>query len=211
MRVFIHPLAWWIPEGTYYKALKAEVVVVEGDVNELLWDLAIHRHAMQRVVDALWDLDTLPRKSQLHQLFYPMLRQYGFRAHVARNIYNYALALVESARSNGGKPKIMRLSVRLDYQDARVELDKGIAKVILRDKWYVLKLKHRRKYIEGFMNLRWKEVHVKYEDEKLFMSVVFEVKYKPYAPRGFTTMDVNLRMITTFNGSEVRRYRGKVH
>ncbi|MEM0062068.1 MAG: hypothetical protein QW200_04210 [Ignisphaera sp.] len=50
-------------------------------------------------------------------------------------MYNYALALVESARSNNGdKPRIRKLSARLDYQDARVELEKGVARVILRNK-----------------------------------------------------------------------------
>ena len=201
-------LARRIPEGTHYRALKAEVEVVEGSINDLLWDLAMHRHALQRVVDALWDLDELPKRSQLHQLFYPMLRNYGFRAHVAKNIYNYALALVKSARSNGGKkPQVRRFTARLDNHDAKVELDKGIVRIIIRDKWYTLKLRHRREYIERFIGLRWKEVHVKYEDKRLFVSIVFEVKYEPYAPRGFTAVDLNLRMITTYNGIEVRRYR----
>lgn len=67
--------------------------------------------------------------------FYPMLREYGFRTHVARNIYDQALAVVKSARSNsGGKPRIKGFSARLDYQDARVELDRGVVKVVLRDK-----------------------------------------------------------------------------
>lgn len=58
-----------------------------------------------------------------------MLRQYGFRAHVARNIYSNALAIVKSAKSNkGSKPQVRRLSARLDYQDARVELGKGLSK-----------------------------------------------------------------------------------
>mgnify|MGYP001773003934 CR=1 FL=1 len=155
MKASIHLTSRWMPEGTYYKALKAEAEVVEGDTSDLLWDLVIYRHALQRVVDALWDLDKIPRKSQLHQMFYPMLREYGFRAHVARNIYNYALALVNSARNNcGDKPRIRKLSARLDYQDARVELDKAIVKVVLRDKQYTLKLKHRREYIERFAGLK---------------------------------------------------------
>ena len=89
----------------------------------------------------------------------------------------------------------------------RVELERGIVKVILRDKWYVLRLKHRREYIERFIGLRWKEVHVKYEGKKLFVSIVFEMKYQPYMPRGFTAIDINLKTITTYNGIEVRRYR----
>ncbi|MEM0067367.1 MAG: hypothetical protein QW632_02965 [Ignisphaera sp.] len=48
--------------------------------------MTIYRYALQNVVDALRDLDKLPRKSQLHQMFYSMLREYGFRAHVARNV-----------------------------------------------------------------------------------------------------------------------------
>jgi len=114
------------------------------------------------------------------QMFYNVLRSYGFRAHVARNIYEYALALVKTARrASGGKPVLRKFSARLDYQDARVELDKGIIRIILRDKWYTLKLKHRREYIERVRGLRWKEVHVKYVNGKLFVSIVFEFMYKP--------------------------------
>jgi putative transposase len=185
MKAFIHLIGRWMPEGAYYKAFKAEAEVVGGDADDLLWDLTMYRHALQKVVDALWDLDGLPKKSQLHQMFYPVLREYDFRAHVARNIYNYALALVKAAKnSNGDKPKIRRLSARLDYQDARVELDKGVVKVVLRDKQYTFRLKHRREYIEKFKNLRWKEVHIRYENKKIFVSIVFEVEYKPYTPRG---------------------------
>ena len=208
MKASIHRLARWMPEGTYRKALKAEAEVVDGNASDLLWDLTIYRYALQRVVDALWDLDKPPRRSRLHQLFYPMLREYGFRAHVARNIYNYALALVESAKNNNGdKPRIRRSTARLDYQDAKVELDKGVVRIVLRDKLYTLKLKHRREYIEKFKNLKWKEVHVKYENKKLFVSIVFEFKYEPYTPRGFTAIDLNLRIITIFDGSEAKRYK----
>jgi putative transposase len=208
MRGFIRLSSWWIPEGAYHRALKAEAEVVEGGLNNLLWDLVLHRHAMQWVVDALWDLDRVPSRSQAHQLFYNMLRSYGFRAHVARNIYDYALALVKATKSNdGSRPVLRRLSARLDYQDARVELDKGIVKVILRDKWYTLKLKHRRDYVEGFRGLRWKEVHVKYESGKLFVSIAFEFKYKPYVPRNIVALDINLKTIVAYNGFGVRRFK----
>ncbi|WP_054848951.1 RNA-guided endonuclease TnpB family protein [Vulcanisaeta sp. JCM 14467] len=130
---------------------------------------------------------------------------------MARNIYDSALAIVKSARSNGSnKPRVRKFTARLDNYDAKVELDKGVVKVILRDKWYVLRLKHRREYIERFIGLRWKEVHVKYEGKRLFVSIVFEVRYEPYAPKGFMAVDVNLRMITTFNGTEVRRFRTRL-
>jgi putative transposase len=162
------------------------------------------------VIDALWDLDKVPSRMQAHQMFYQMLRSYGFRAHVARNIYEYALALVKATReSNGGKPVLRKFSARLDYQDARIELDKGIVRIILRDKWYTLKLKHRREYIERFKGLRWKEVHVKYENSKIYVSIVFEFMYKPYAPKGIIALDINLRMVAAYDGSDVRRYRAR--
>ena len=48
---------------------------------------------------------------------------------------------------------------------------------------------------------------MKYENKKIYVSIVFEVKYKPYAPRRFMAIDVNLKNVTLFNGSEVRRYK----
>ena len=86
MKAFIHLNHRWMPEGTYYKSLKTEAEVVDGDINDLLWDLTIHGRALQKAIDALRDLDEFPRKSQSHQMFYPMLREYGFRAHIARNL-----------------------------------------------------------------------------------------------------------------------------
>lgn len=202
------PFTRGIPEGTYYKALKTEVEVVNGNVNDLLWDLAICRYVLQKIIDALWCLDKLPSKSQLHQLFYPMLRNYGLRAHVARNLYNIALALVKSARENkGSKPAAKKLFARLDYQDARVDLDKGIVKVILRDKWYTLKLKHRREYIERFRGLKWKEVHLTYREGKLYVSIVFEVRYRPYIPRGLLALDINLVHVVLYDGCSIKRVK----
>jgi putative transposase len=208
MKGSIRQLVWRIPEGAHHRALKAEAEVVEGSINDLLWDLLLYRYAMQRVVDALWDLDRIPNRSQAHQMFYNVLRSYGFRAHVARNIYEYALALVKAVKkSNGGKPVLRKLSARLDYQDARVDLDKGVVKIVLRNQWYTLRLKHRREYIGEFKNPRWKEVHVKYEKGKMYVSIVFEFTYKPYAPKGIIALDINLRTVVAYDGSEVRRYR----
>ena len=79
--------------------------------------------------------------------------------------------------------------------------------LLYRDKWYILKLKHRREYVERFRNLKWKEVHVKYEDGKLFASIVFEFKCEPYVPRGIVALDINLRAVTAYDGSKVRRFR----
>ena len=80
-------------------------------------------------------------------------------------------------------------------------------RIILRDKWYTLRLKHRREYIERFRNLRWREVHIKYVNDRFFVSIVFEHRYKPYVPRGIVTLDINLKTITMYDGSKVRRFR----
>jgi len=207
MKAYIS-LAREMPKGVYRRALKAEVKVIEGNANDLLWDLAVHKYVLQKVINALWELDKLPKKGQVHQLFYLMLRSYGFRAHVVRNIYKTAFALVKSARENkGSKPLIRKMSTRLDHQDARVYLGNEVVRVILRDKWYSLKLIHRREYIERFKGLRWKEVHVKYCNGKLYVSIVFEVRYTPYTSRSVLALDVNLRHIVTYDGSSDRRYR----
>jgi len=141
-------------------------------------------------------------------MFYNMLRSYGFRAHVARNIYNTAIALVESAKSNrGSKPIVKKLTARLDHQDARVDLGSRIVRIIIRGRWYTLRIRHRDEYIGRFKGLKWKEIHIKYYNDKLYVSIVFEVRYMPYIPRGVVALDVNLRHIVSYDGSKVRRYR----
>jgi len=109
MKAFIRSRAERMPEGAYHKTLKAEAEVVDGDIGDLLWDLVMYRYVLQKVIDALWDLEEIPKKDQAHQMFYEMLRVYGFRAHVVRNIYNTAIALVKSAKSNeGSKPTVKK-------------------------------------------------------------------------------------------------------
>ena len=77
-----------------------------------------------------------------------MLRDYGLRAHVSRNVYTTALALVKSAKeNNGSKPVVKKMSARLDYQDARVDVDNHVVRVALRDRWYTLRLIQRRESI----------------------------------------------------------------
>ena len=44
-------------------------------------------------------------------------------------------------------------------------------------------------------------VHVKYENKRLYVSIVFEFNYKPYTPRGIIAPDVNLRTVTVYDGS----------
>ena len=163
------PLGMVLPEGAYSIALKAEAEVVDGSLKDLLWDINVYCYVLQKVVDALWELDRLPTMSQLHQLFYKMLRErYGFRAHIAKQLYKYALAIVKSARKNGGrKPVLRKLTVRLDKYDASVDTEEWLVRVNIRGKWYTLRLKHDPGYLAKFRGRRWYEAVVKWEHGRL--------------------------------------------
>jgi len=66
-------------------------------------------------------------------MFYVLLRGYGLRAHVARNIYEQALALVKASKG-GSRPTVERLSARLDYCDAKVDLKSAVVEIASREK-----------------------------------------------------------------------------
>jgi len=77
-------------------ALRAEVETTNKE--ELLWELVEYRYNLQKMVDDLWGLKEVPGKSQLHAMFYERLtEEKGYRAHVARNMYNKAAEIVDSA------------------------------------------------------------------------------------------------------------------
>jgi len=192
----------------YRLALKAEVE--SKDREELLWELIEYRYTMQKLVDELWGLKELPGVSQLHAMFYDRLtRQLGYRAHVARNMYKKAASLVDSTRGGKAKhkPILKRLTAELDNQDARVDLKRGEVRVIFKSegKWFTLRLKHRKEYISKFQKYKWKEVFVSYRDGKFYVSIVFEVDYKPYTPQGVIGLDVNLVKLVYYDGKKVRR------
>ncbi len=89
--------------------------MIEGSLEELREELYLTRRASQFIIDCLWELDKLPTINQAYQMFYRMLREQDFRAYQAKQIYKYALALVKSAKRNGGKkPVLKKLSARLD-------------------------------------------------------------------------------------------------
>jgi len=76
----------------------------------------------------------------VHQLFYKLLRNQGFRAHQAKQIYKYALSITKSAKRNGGrKPLLKKLSVRLDKYDAKVDLENQLVIVKLRSREFKIK------------------------------------------------------------------------
>jgi len=198
----------------YRLALKAEAEVQNRE--ELLWELVEYRYNLQKLVDELWSLKEIPGVGQLHAMFYDRLtKQLGYRAHVTRIMYNKAASLVDSARDSGAKhePTLKRLNAEFDKQDARVDLGRGEVRVIFksRGKWFTLRLKHRKEYIEKFQRqmsnkkYKWKEVFVSYRNGKFYVSIVFEVEYKPYFPRGAIGLDINLRKLVYYDGKKVRR------
>ncbi len=196
-----------LPEGRHLLTLKARAVLVNGDLRDLLWDMYVYCYALQKTIDALWELDKIPSLSQVHQLFYRALREkYGFRAHVTMQLYKYALALVKSAKSNGGsKPKIRKLSVRLDKYDAKVNLERMEVEIVIRNKRYRLKLLHNLNYIKKFIGRKWYEVIVKWENNSLWVCIPFEFEYKPYKPERIMAVDINLKQIVLFDGKRIRR------
>jgi len=192
----------------YRLALRAEAETKERE--ELLWELVEYRYNMQKLVDELWDLKEVPGKSQLHAMFYDRLaEEKGYRAHVTRNMYKKAREIVKQAIKNGAShvPILKRLTAEFDNQDARVNLGRGEVKVIFKSKgkWFLLKLKHRKEYIEKFQKYKWKEVFVSYRNGKFYVSIVFEVEYKPYFPQGAIGLDVNLVKLVLYDGKKVRR------
>ena len=61
---------------------------------------------------------------------------------------------MESAReNNGSKLVVKRLTTRLDYQDARVDVANYLVRVNIRGRWYTLRLKHKREYVEKFLGV----------------------------------------------------------
>ena len=101
---------------------------------------------------------------------------------------------------------LKRLTAEFDTQDARVDLERGEVRVIFKSKgkWFTLRLKHRKEYIKKFQKYKWKEVYVSYRNGKFYVSMAFEVEYKPYTPQGVIGLDINLVKLVYYDGKKVR-------
>ncbi len=196
-----------VPRGEYVLTLKARGLLIEGAINELREELYLTRRAFQYIVDYLWELDRLPTINQLHQMFYKILRKQGFRAHQCKQIYKYALSVVKSAKSNGGKkPVLKKLSARLDKYDAWIDLENQMVIVKLRSRVFKIKLLHRRDYIRKFFGRKWYEVIISIDRSgKIWMNILFRWMYRPYRPRKLISLDTNLKKIVIHNGKKIRR------
>ena len=147
--------------------LKAQGVLVEGSLEELREELYLTRRATQYIIDALWELDKLLSINQLHQMFYKMLREQGFRAHQAKQIYKCALSVVKSARkSNGNKLVLKKLSTRLDKYDTKIDLKNQLVIVKLRNKLFKIKLLHSKEDIRKFVGRKWYEVIISIDRQR---------------------------------------------
>ena len=207
MRGSTTPLARVVPRGEYTLTLKARGELVEGSLEELREELYLTRRATQYIVDCLWELDKLPTINQVHQMFYKILRGQGFRAHQCKQIYKYALSLVKSARNNGGsKPVLKKLSARLDKYDARVDLEKQLVMIKLRNKVFKIKLLHSKKYVGKFMGKKWYEATVNIDRSgRIWIAIPFRWEYNPYKPKSIIPLDINLKRIVVYNGRRIRR------
>ncbi len=198
---------WVVPQGEKMLTLKARGVLVEGSINELREELYLTRRAIQNIVDCLWELDKLPTLNQLHQMFYKTLREQGFRAHQAKQIYKYALCLVKSAKENNGKkPELKKLSARLDKYDANVDLENQLVVAKLRNKVFKIKLLHSKEYIRKFIGRKWYEVITSIDRRgRIWLCIPFRREYNPYKPGRIISLDINLKKIVIYDGRCIRR------
>ena len=187
--------------------LKARGELVGGSLGELREELFLTRRAIQYIIDCLWELDKLPSINQLHQVFYKVLRKQGFRAHQCKQVYKYALSIVKSAKSNGGrKPVLKKLSVRLDKYDAVVDLENQLIILKLRSRVFKIKLLHSRDYIKKFMGRKWYEVIISIDRQsRVWICIPFRWGYEPYKNRSIISLDINLRKLVIYDEKSVRR------
>ena len=140
-------------------------------------------------------------------MFYKLLRKQGFRAHQAKQIYKYALALVKATKRNGGKkPVLGKLSARVDRYDARVDLEKQLVIVKLRDREFRIKLLHHKDYIKKFIDKKWYEVIISIDVQgRIWVAIPFRWEYDPYKPRNVISLDINLKKVVVHNSGRIRR------
>ncbi len=200
-------MAWVVPRGEYLLTLKARGELIDGSLEELREELYLTRRATQYIIDCLWELDKLPSINQLHQIFYKLLRKQGFRAHQCKQIYKYAKALVKSAKENNGKkPRLKKLTTRLDKHDAKVDLENQLVIIKLRNREFKIKLLHSKEYTRKFIGCKWYEVIVSIDRSgRIWISIPFRWMYRPYSPKRIISLDINLKKVVIYNGWRVRR------
>ncbi len=149
-----------------------------------------------------WILELLPREDRRK-----LRKQAEKIAKEMTNIvYEDILKNSLTRKANVKKPVLKKLSARLDKYDARVDLEKQIVRVKLRDKEFEIKLLHCRDYIRKFMGRKWYEVIIGIDKQgRVWISIPFRWEYKPYKPKSLFSLDVNLKKIVVYDGKKIRR------
>ncbi|NPA70549.1 MAG: IS200/IS605 family element transposase accessory protein TnpB [Crenarchaeota archaeon] len=196
-----------VPRGReIVRTLKCRTVIERGRAEDLLEFLVLWRDRVQWIVDLIWNLPKVPSESQLHQLFYNILRQQGFRAHHVKQIYKYARAVVAGAKANkGSKPILRKLTARLDKYDYKLDLERGIVVLKLhKDRVVILRLLHRKEYLERYKR-GWQnyELIVKCENGTFWVCIYFKRRVEFYIPLSTLVIDVNLWSISMLLVDEV--------
>ena len=197
-----------VPRGKeVVRTVKCRAAVEKGRAEDLLEFLRLWRDRVQWIVDLIWNLPKVPTESQLHQWFYNILRQQGFRAHHVKQIYKYARAVVSGAKANGGsKPVLRKLAARLDKYDYELDLERGIVVLKLHNgKTVMLRLLQRREYLERYRR-GWQnyELVVRYENGSFWVCIYFKRRVEFYVPLSTLVIDVNLWNISMLLVDEVR-------
>jgi len=202
----LSPETTGLPRGReIIRALKCKAIVIEGSFNDLKEFLWIWRDRVQWIIDLIWNLKKIPTLNQLHQWFYNILRSHGFRAHHCKQIYKYALSIVKASKNNNGsKPILRKLSARLDIYDYKLDLINSYVELKLHNNKIVkLKLLHRRKYLQKFIDWKNYELVVKIENNEIYVVIYFRKKVEFYTPVNVKVLDLNLWYFTELNVDEV--------
>ncbi len=202
----LSPVTAGLPQGReIIRALKCKVAVIEGSFNDLKEFLWLWRDRTQWIINIIWNLKKIPTLNQLHQWFYNILRSHGLRAHHCKQIYKYALSIVKASKNNNGsKPILRKLSARLDIYDYKLDLINGYVELKLHSNKIVkLKLLHRRKYLQKFINWKNYELVVKLVNNEVYVIAYFSKKVEFYTSINVKVLDLNLPYITELNVDNV--------
>jgi putative transposase len=179
--------------------VRVEAVAPEGGERLLLEFLRAYRSAIQLIVDEIWGLKKAPSVKKLHEMFYSKLRELGFRAHHASEIYKRAREIVGATKENGGsKPVLKKLTARISTYDYKVDFKAGALRVaVLNNRWVELKLKWY-KHLDKFLDGSWRlgEIQVSYKNRKMYVYLTFIEEVLLREPKAIVGVDVNFNNIT---------------
>ena len=175
------------------------VVPNPSSLHKLTRFLRAYRDWTQYVVNEIWVLDHIPSMKELHNKFYKLLRQQGFRAHHCHKIERRAREVVRATKKNkGSKPVLRKLTARLDYQDYKLDMNNKVLEIaVLNDEWVELKLQWYS-YLDKYFNSEWKlkEILISYKNGVVRIYFTFEKEVIMRNPKAVMGIDLNFNNIT---------------